>query len=263
MEGYSIDLTPKINTADTIREKLKVECVIVCVRYSDFLSHSLLFSKRHFDKLVVVTANSDWHTQQVCKYHNVKCIKTDLFDKSFNKAGGINLGLKSLDLDGWVVHMDADIALPPHTRDAWERAALDPTCIYGIDRMMCPNPESWFNYISEPTVPFEDNIYIHTGPFPIGTRIAKKEYGGHVPIGFYQQWFPKVSKVYNYPEHHEDAARADMLHSLRWTRDKRLLIPEIIGIHLATQDYTDAEKTGMNWQGRTSKGFFIDDKRES
>ena len=52
----------------------------------------------------------------------------------FCKGAGINEGLSRLDQDAWVVHLDADIWLPPQTRLLLENANLDPCMIYGIDR---------------------------------------------------------------------------------------------------------------------------------
>ena len=56
----------------------------------------------------------------------------------FNKGKGINEGLAILAKGGWVVHLDADMWLPPQTRLLLQQAKLDKSMVYGIDRSaMC------------------------------------------------------------------------------------------------------------------------------
>ena len=91
-------------------------------------------------------------------------MQTDVFYKGgakFNKGLGITEGLKELDLDGWVIHLDADIYLPTLTRSILEKIELDKNKIYGVDRMMCPTYEAWRTYIEDPTPTHEGWIYIH------------------------------------------------------------------------------------------------------
>lgn len=229
-----------------------LEAVTTCVNYSDFLSHALTFNKRCFDRIVVVTKPSDKQTQRVCRFHHVECVETEEFGKGFNKARAINFALTNvLSKKGWVVHLDSDIVLPVRTRDLIESAELCKSAIYGIDRMMCPSPEAWLNYISDGYPQYENNVFVHCTPFPIGARIVKHEYGGYIPIGFFQMWKGAEYPERLYPEEHENAARTDMLFSLQWERKYRLLLPEVVGIHLGTKDQTN----GANWNGRWTSPF--------
>src|ERR1700758_5305210 len=102
------------------RAILHLQCVSVCVNYDDFLAETLPQNRRHFDRMVVVTAPEDLATQRVCEYWDVDVVLTDAFQSrwgEFHKAKGINAGLKVLDLRlGWILHLDADIALPPRSR---------------------------------------------------------------------------------------------------------------------------------------------------
>src|ERR1035441_6530228 len=101
---------------------MKLEAVIISAGCSDFLAHTLPMNKPLFDKILVVTSPEDRDTQRICDYWNVPYERTDVlstrWEGVFCKGKGINVGLDKLDKDGWVAHMDADIALPPHSRKA-------------------------------------------------------------------------------------------------------------------------------------------------
>ncbi len=230
---------------------MKLEAVVTCVNYGDFLSHTLPLNKCHFNRLVVVTSHMDKLTQRICEYHHVQCIQTDKFQAHlgrFCKGAGINVGLDALDKDGWLVHMDADIVCPPLTRKILEAAELDVECIYGPDRFMVPSFEEWSKFISHPRLQHENKSWIHLNSFPVGTRVAIEEYGW-APIGFFQLWHG--SKAIRYPEGHLTAAREDLHFPIQWPRNKRHLLSELVVYHL------ESEKSAMgaNWEGRTTKPF--------
>lgn len=232
-----------------------IEAVIVCVNYSDFLAWTLPLAKPHFDRLIVVTDTKDRLTADLCEHHHVECIKTDIFyanGASFNKGAGINEGLKQLSLAGWVCHMDADIALPPRTREVLERVDLDSLSIHGIDRIMCKSFDSWIRYIIKPEVQHSCDIFIQANAFPLGVRVAKLKQSGYVPIGFFQLWNPMRTKNTIYREH-TAADRGDMAFALQWDRLHRVLIPEIVGIHLESPMIDG--KMGSNWSGRKTPTF--------
>jgi hypothetical protein len=235
--------------------KMKLEAVIVCVNYSDFLAHTLPSTKNQFDRLVVVTDFEDLETKRLCEFYNVMCVQTDAFYENgdtFNKGKGINEGLKHLDLNGWVVHLDADIYLPPQTRTILENIPLDSTKIYGADRLMCPSFDEWQEFQNSPT-PIQDAwIFVHLTKFPVGVRICeyKSHHVGYEPIGYFQLWNPSSSGVFAYPNKHGFADRTDVLHCKKWPRQKRELLPEIVVIHLESEP-----GIGLNWKGRTTEKF--------
>lgn len=235
-----------------------LEAVIVCVNYADFLSYTLPLNRIHFDKIVVVTSPADKDTQKLCEYYHVQCVQTNVFYEDgaiFNKAKGINVGMQELTQAGWVLHLDGDIVLPPQFRTTLDPIDLDPSFIYGVDRLMCTSYQDWAKHLANPHLTQEDGVYIHpnNASMPIGTRIAK--YGtvdGYIPIGFFQLWNPTVSGINHYPQEHGDAGRSDMLFAMLWPRNKRGFIPEIVTIHLESEKIT---KMGANWQGRTTQQF--------
>jgi len=235
----------------------KMEAVVVCDRYADFLRCTLPQNKIHFDRMVVVTSPEDRETQRVCEFYHVECVPTDALRsrwKQFCKGAGINAGLGKLSKDDWVVHMDADIWLPPLSRRLLANANLAKRMIYGIDRFIVKGYKPWDDFLSLPKLQHECNSYIHlNNSFPVGTRIMQDFAGGYVPIGFFQMWNPKVSGISEYPEGHTSAGREDTLFPQKWPRGLRGFIPEVVGYHLESVD----SGFGMNWNGRKSAPFAI------
>ena len=236
-----------------------LEGVIVCVNYSDFLAHTLPYNKTMFNKLVVVTDTKDINTKKLCEYHHVECVQTDAFydnGDTFNKGKAINVGLSKLTMSDWVVQLDADIYLPPLTRQILDRIELDSKTIYGIDRLMCPDYKSWIEFIENPKPIQEAYIYIHPTAFPVGVRIAEYMSKGYEPIGYFQMWNPKATGIFTYPDKHGKADRTDVLHAKQFTRLKRQLIPELLCIHLESEGLTIGNM-GKNWNGRKTAWFGV------
>lgn len=238
--------SPPVNT------KFKLECVIVCAHYDDFLRETLPHNKQMFDRIVVVTSPDDKRTQKLCEFHHIECIPTHalgVLEGAFRKGAGINVGLNRLDKDGWVLHLDADIWLPPQTRSLLQKMDLDKSMLYGIDRFIVENFESWRGFVENPKLQQEAGSWVHTNAFRMGTRVMHGE--GYIPIGFFQLWFPSVSGIQTYPAGHTSAAREDGRFALQWPRSKRHMIPDIIGYHLESERCA----MGMNWNGRKTKRF--------
>ena len=166
----------------------------------------------------------------------------------FAKAMAINIGLAHLRINDWVCHLDADTTLPRNTRKHLANIELDPACIYGIDRVECPSLEAWHRHLTDPN-PYEKHYFYH-GPhdWSLGSRVGHFDYGGYVPIGFFQLW-NRASGITRYPGvQGGDAEHTDVLHALQWPRSKRVFIPEITAVHLSTS----GNDWGVNWHGRKS-----------
>ena len=238
-----------------------IECVIVCHKYDDFLRCTLPHNKTIFDRVIVVTSPEDIATQKLCEFYHVECVQSERLrtaEGKFCKGAGINDGLARLAKGGWVLHLDADIWLPPQTRRLLERACLDKRMLYGIDRFGVVGYKQWQKFLDAPRLQHECDSYIHVrnSGFPIGTRVMQNHMSGYVPIGFFQLWHPQCSSVMKYPEGHTDAGREDLLFAKQWTRAQRGFIPEIIGYHLESED----AGFGTNWSGRKTKRFELDDR---
>lgn len=232
-----------------------LEAVIVCDHYADFLQQTLPHNKFLFEKIVVVTSYEDKDTRRICEYNHVECIPTDVLEVrkgNFCKGAGINVGLEALSMKGWVVHLDADIYLPPQTKLLLELARLDPTMLYGIDRFIVRGWANWQAFLEKPRLLHEDETWVHmTSGFPVGTRVMHKHQGGWMPIGFFQLWNPNGSGISRYPEGHTGAGREDTIFAGLWPRAKRGFIPEVVGYHLESEDAGHAS----NWNGRKTAPF--------
>jgi hypothetical protein len=233
---------------------MRIEAVTVCLHYDDFLEQTIRVNQSLFDDWVVVTSQEDSGTIAVCQRYGVRTAFCPYFKRggeSFAKALAINIGLAHLKFEDWVVHLDADTALPRNTRKHLDNIELDSSCIYGIDRVDCPSKAAWQSYLTDPD-PYEKH-YFYRGPrnWPVGSRVGHFDYGGYAPIGFFQCW-ARASGILRYPSVQGwDAEHTDMLHALQWPRSKRVLIPEITAVHLST----GGKNWGVNWHGRKSPRF--------
>ena len=146
-------------TANALQMQMnRIEAVTVCVDYADYLEETLPFLLPHVDDLVVITTPEDGRTRKACARHGVRCLPTRCFYRegdAFNKARGINYGLANLKLDGWVLHIDADIVLPQRTRYLLDTMDLDPRKLYGCDRVNCVGRAAWDDFKADPEVQFE------------------------------------------------------------------------------------------------------------
>ena len=231
---------------------MKIESVVVCVNYSDFLAATLPKNIELVDRLVVVSHYDDKATHRLCDKYSVDCIKTDVMyddgDK-FNKGRAINLGLSNLRHDGWILHMDADIMLPHRFRHALKMAKLDKRFLYGADRLNSLSYENWERYKGK-TIPQHQWRFMVTpqSEFPLGSRLLHLEYG-YCPIGYFQLWHSAVRR--QYPIVCGSSEHSDVLFAVQWPREQRILLPELFCYHLESEGVA----MGANWHGRKTKPF--------
>lgn len=236
-----------------------LEAVTVCVGYADFLGVTLPRTLAVVDRLVVVTTPADTATREVCRRYGVTPLVTNEFYRDgaeFNKARGINKGLDALSAKGWRLHVDADIVLPPNLRRSLVDAHLDPACLYGCDRAMV---RTWAEWVKVRDSGYLSRDYHCRVNFPKGPEVGARwadHLHGYCPIGFFQLWNAE-SDLYQgrhmrpYPTEHNDAARCDVQFALQWDRRHRVLLPEVVVVHLESEP----ARLGANWKGRTTKPF--------
>jgi len=233
---------------------MKLEAVVVCINYGDFLAVTLPANKGQFDRMVVVTTPDDIETIEVCKKNGVKWIETNDVYKDgpvANKAIAINKGLDYLSKDGWVLQLDADIWLPPMTRAILEKLPLNDDSIYGIDRYMCDSYKEWYTFINNNKEIYGGYVFMNMSHFKIGHRVNQYYGDGYMPIGFFQLWNPSKSGTWTYPVELSGYDRTDVVHLKQFARDKRKFIPELVCVHLASE----TTELGQNWKGRKTKRF--------
>ena len=232
--------------------KMKIEAVTVCVGYADFLEHALHTNLNFIDRLVVVTTPEDHDTGKLCDKYGVDCVRTHAFFEdgdTFNKGRAINLGLQHLRHDGWLLHLDADVILPHNFRKMLQMAKLDPSNIYGADRLCSDSYEHWMKN-RDSTVPQHQWRFLVNPPasFRLGSRLLHNEYGW-CPIGYFQLWSSSVRR--QYPVVCGSAEHSDVVFAVQWARENRILLPELFVFHLASED----SPMGANWSGRRTKPF--------
>jgi hypothetical protein len=242
---------------------VKIEAVTVCVGYAGELAESIPFNLPQLDRWLIVTDHRDDATKEVCRQHNLEFLATDDFYRGgarFDKARGVDRGLQLLAHNDWVLHVDADIVLPPHTRHTLRAANLDPLTLYGCDRVMVRGWERWRQ--------LRDSGFLHRfsrshhfnvcfpGNFDVGARWADL-HQGYVPIGFFQLFHRDATmrngvRTRRYSNWgHSDAARTDVQFGLLWDRGRRQLVPELVVLHLESEPAA----VGANWSGRTTRPF--------
>lgn len=232
---------------------MRIEAVIVCHNYSDFLEHTLPENLQFLDGAVVVTTPGDRATRALCERLSVDCIDTEVFFDSgdrFNKGRGINLGLSHLRHDDWLLHLDADTLLPHRFRGMLDAAKLDKSCVYGADRRNIIGFDKFEEFKARGHNPQWTYRYLVSAPegLSMGARLIHKEYG-FCPIGYFQLWHSSQRR--RYPINQGSAEHTDVLFSVQWPREKRILLPELYVYHLESE----RAKMGANWAGRTTKKF--------
>jgi hypothetical protein len=238
---------------------MRLEAVTVSVGYGDFLAATLPYNLAIFDRMVVVTTPEDAQTREVCRRHGVAPIVTREFYRhgdKFNKGRGVNKGIDQLSHADWICHLDADILLPPYFRRVVRDADLQPECLYGCDRVMI---RSWSDWKKLQASGYLQHDYHCRVNFPkgleVGCRWASEEHG-YVPLGFFQLWHAQAdlhrgAHMRAYPTSHHDAARGDVQFAIKWDRRQRVLLPEVIAVHLESE----TAPLGANWKGRKTKKF--------
>lgn len=130
----------------------KIELIIVCKNYSDFLEITLPLNKKHFDNIVIVTSPEDADTQNLCKKHNTNYVIYNDFLKNnakFNKGGAISFGLQNLKFKDWVVFLDSDIIIPDNFRELLDINSINIDKFYGSYRRFIPTKKDYIDFINK------------------------------------------------------------------------------------------------------------------
>jgi hypothetical protein len=243
--------------------KEPVECVTVSVGYGDFLRAVAPWNAPLFDRWIIVTEDSDKETREVCAKFNLHCVLSRDHLRNgdrFNKGRLVDRGLNHVRGVGWRVHLDADVALPAwfNRSIVWDN--LDKQAIHGIDRLYVNGWNHWQELIKTGFLSGTTRDYPQLMSFPAGFQVGARiniHNHGWCPIGFFQMWHSDSDEHFGvktkpYPHHQGDACRADVQFPLQWDRSHRALIPEVLGVHLASEG---AHKMGVNWNGRITPRF--------
>jgi hypothetical protein len=174
----------------------------------------------------------------------------------FSLGAALNAGLQSIPLEDWALVVDADILLPGRIHRTLDHLRLDKEKIYGIDRVHCRGWAEWRQY---QTTPREVRAFevASLRTFEMSARIqipTNDTLGGYVPCGYFQLWNARATGYRDYPIAADgNCSGSDLLHSLRFPRKYRELIPELVGIQLETD--RPGDPVGVNWAGRRTAEF--------
>jgi len=239
---------------------IRVEAITVSVGYGDFLAATLAENLPLVDDLIVITSPDDDETRAVCRRHNVHHLLSEDHRRGgpFNKARLINRALDQIGAKDWILHIDADIVLPRQFRNKLDWADIDERCLYGADRQRVVGWQKWRAF--KAYVGYWDNHLHEMGnwwhpDFPPMSRLVSSIHG-YTPIGCFQLFHGSAMiadriHVRRYPITHGDAARTDQQFALQWDRRYRVLLPEVVCLHLESE----AGGRGANWEGRTTRRF--------
>lgn len=240
---------------------MRLEAVIVCLNYHDFLLETLPLNLPYFDDVIVVTGHADERTKNVCRKYSVDYVVTSAFHEhgdTFNKARAINIGLSSLSKKEWLIHLDADIVVPHGFRRMLDKALLNPKNIYGADRINVYGYDAWMKLKPRLIPHYDAHWFVDAGKChekepmegcKFGARVIHKEHG-YIPIGFFQLFHQSAGYSYNHKL--GQAAGSDVMFPIQWPRENRILLPEVVVYHL---DSELEHGIGTNWKGRKSKHF--------
>jgi glycosyltransferase involved in cell wall biosynthesis len=216
---------------------MKIECVLVCVNYSDYLECVLPTNIKLFDTVVVVTTKQDQSTINLCNKYGAKIVLTDrLYENNskFNKGKAINDGIKNLNYNDWLLITDADIYLPENFKEIYNKQ-LNKEHIYGTHRYMCPTNQEFEQYKKTSDINKTWVLQKH--------RLA-------IGVGFFQlvNFNSKIMNKLNpkwYCEDYGHAGRTDRFFLRNWPDDSRDNL-KLDVIHLGN------DELGKNWKGRVT-----------
>jgi hypothetical protein len=92
-----------------------VKAITVCVDYHDILAMTLPYNKEFISEMMVVTTPADERTIAIAQEHGAQVHVTDTFYRRgahFNKFGALEEALDVFGREGWMLIVDADIAIP-------------------------------------------------------------------------------------------------------------------------------------------------------
>lgn len=237
-----------------------LEVVTVSCGYGDYLSETAKFNCNLFDRWIIVTTPDDVETREVARKFSLEVLLTEEghADGGFNKGWMIERGLRLVSARGTRLHLDADIVLPSRFRQLVEAADVQPDCLYGWDRVMVKGWDQWQRLLKSGYLTAQHSYHNYVkfpAGYEVGTRWADAA-SGFAVLGHGQLWssendFYRGVRIRGYPDRHNDACRSDIQFSHLWDRRKRVLIPEVIAVHLESEDAPN----GANWKGRKTKRF--------
>lgn len=144
---------------------MKINGLVVCVNYSDYLEIGLNRWYNYLDSLTVVTNRTDENTfRLIQRYPGVNLFSTNAFYEGgavFNKGRAMENARHIMPWKDWILFFDADVVPEigwfqkiPHSQDD---CLLDKCKLYGADR-----------YQASSSIPIDDDAFDHLDRIPDG-----------------------------------------------------------------------------------------------
>jgi len=244
---------------------IAISAVTVCVGCSDFLEEVARHNRHLFRQWMVVTNPRDGDTLETCRRNSLDCLRTEdvgLYGQPFNKGRALARGISQLSWQDWLLGVDCDIVLPRNTLNVLDSAELEPGKLYGVDRVCLYSWEQWKILEASDYLHRQHDYHINVHPPnmpygfpPLASRIMRDGFG-YTPHGYFQLFHGSdgLHEGWRYKTNAlvpETCGHTDQKFAERWDRRNRVLIPEIIAVHLESERV----RFGTNWTGRRTRWF--------
>jgi hypothetical protein len=225
---------------------MRIETVVPCVGYDDFLGLTLPRNLELLESITVLTAPDDEHTAVIARNCGARLHITDAWSQGgpFNKARALNEWMDSLSKVGpdvWILTLDADILLL--SADRLARLDLDRRVLYGVHRRMCEDYSAWTDFAGG----HRDILSYPRDVLPIrnGRVWGRRPTSNPAALsGYFQMWNSQhAAGARRFPER-PSAAQYDVEFALSFSQNDRKFIEDYEVLHLGPS------KT--NWSGRRS-----------
>ena len=233
---------------------MKLEAVIPCVGYDDFLTHTIDSAVRCIGDLTVLTAPSDMATIRVAEKYGTRVLTTESWwvRGKFNKARALNTWIEKMSTncrDTWLLVLDADIYIPPG--QTLSVSNLDAGKLYSARRRMCTDETAWEQY-------HETQRALSSFPFDV-QPLTDGRLWGTVPtsnpaglLGYFQLWNPIYSVGAKRFMESPTAADYDVCFGSSFPEGRRAFLSGFEVLHLGP--------TRLNWAGRRSPRWYVRDR---
>jgi hypothetical protein len=223
---------------------MRLEIVVPCVEYDDFLRLTLPSNLQSEGKITVLTSGRDARTIALAQFYRTELFLTEdwWFGGPFNKAAALNRWLDTVSVsakDTWVMVLDADILLPFNTPIRLDN--LDPTFLYGAKRRMCADETAWNDFVQgKRTI---EMFPLDVIPVRDGRAWGNQPTSNPAALcGYMQLWNPVCASCCGRFPLSGTAALYDVKFGLSFPEDHRVDLPGFEVLHLGTGR--------TNWAGR-------------
>jgi len=250
----------RVSTIKSIRPQ-KIAAVIVCVGYDDYLEQTLRYNAGRIDTIMIVTDKDDRRTPVVANRYGAHVTVSHRVHENgapFAKGKAINDGiavLKEMGFEDWILHLDADVILPPDFRGRIDQYVLNPGCLYFTRRWGPSDYRTLSAFLDELDAGAEWGYLFERYGHKKEARVEGREGNDleHLPFGYFHLFNLRAQTLAGrgnpYPEGSSTAENDDRIMGFETYPEHKVVslpVPEFDVIHLPHGRYQE------NWRGRRS-----------